>query len=172
MRPAPPRRQALARLLGLGALAAPWAAQAAPPARGERITWPALTLLDGTPLPATHWADRAAVVVFWSTTCPFCRRHNQHVEKLQQAARREGAALTVLGVARDRDATTVQRYAQAQGYSFPITMEVAPLAAALSPRNMIPLTVAVSRQGLLHQVLPGEMFEEDVLELLLLARRA
>ena len=31
---------------------------------------------------------------------------------------------------------------------------------------MIPLTVVVDRQGRLKQVIPGEMFEEDVLDLL------
>ncbi len=112
------------------------------------------------------------MVVFWSTTCPFCRRHNQHVEKLHRAAQAAGAPLRVLGAARDRDAAVVQRYAQAQGYSFAITQDVAPLAAALAPRNLIPQTAVVGRDGRLVQVLPGEMFEEDVMELLDLARAA
>jgi hypothetical protein len=43
------------------------------------------------------------------------------------------------------------------------------MAAALSTRNMIPLTVTVDRQGRLKQVIPGEMFEEDVLDLQKLA---
>ncbi len=77
-----------------------------------------------------------------------------------------------MGVARDRDAGTVQRYAQAQGYSFDITQDVAPLAAALAPRNLIPQTAVIGRDGRLLQLLPGEMFEEDVMELLDLAQRA
>ena len=40
---------------------------------------------------AARWSaaqaeGKAVVAVFWSTTCPFCRRHNAHVEKLRQAA--------------------------------------------------------------------------------------
>ena len=107
------------------------------------------------------------MVVFWSTTCPFCRRHNQHVEKLHRAA--AGRRLAVLGVARDRDIAVVRRYAGQQGYTFPITTEQAPLAAALSARRVIPLTATIDRGGRLLQVIPGEMFEEDVLELLQLA---
>lgn len=154
-------------------LAAPWAlaatARAAPAQPGQPVAWPAATaLLDGPPLAGADLQGRAAVVVFWSTTCPFCRRHNQHVEKLHRAA--QGLPLTVLGVARERDAAVVRRYAQQQGYSFPITLEHAPWAAALSERKMIPLTAVVDRQGRLKQVLPGEMFEEDVMELLQLAR--
>jgi DNA-binding transcriptional ArsR family regulator len=65
----------------------------------------------------------------------------------------------------------VRRYAQQQGYSFPITLDHAPLAAVLASRNMIPLTTTVNRQGLLHEVIPGEMFEEDVLGLIKLGER-
>lgn len=144
---------------------------AAPAAPGQAVVWPALRLLDGTELPAAHWQGRAAVVVFWSTTCPFCRRHNQHVEKLHQAAQAlPGRPLQVLGVAREGDAAAVKRYAQQQGYSFPITLDNRAMAAALSERRVIPLTAVVARSGQLKQVLPGEMFEEDVMELLQLAQ--
>ena len=157
-------------LAALALAAMPLAGRAAPAQKGERVTWPTVTLLDGRSLAAAHWQDRVAVVVFWSTTCPFCRRHNQHVEKLHRAAREAGLPLAVLGVARDRDTATVRRYAQAQGYSFDITQDAAPLAAAMAPRNLIPQTAVIGRDGRLQQLLPGEMFEEDLLELLDLAR--
>jgi thiol-disulfide isomerase/thioredoxin len=165
------RRPLLAALACMAAGRA-GAARAAPARPGDAVTWPAVRLLDGRTLDAAHWQGQVGVVVFWSTTCPFCRRHNQHVDKLHRAAQATGAPLRVLGVARDRDAAVVQRYAQAQGYGFAITQDVAPLAAALAPRNVIPLTAVVGRDGRLAQVLPGEMFEEDVMELLDLARAA
>jgi thiol-disulfide isomerase/thioredoxin len=151
--------------LTLASSPAAWAAAARP---GEPVAWPDVTLLDGTRLTGASLQGRAVVVVFWSTTCPFCRRHNQHVDKLHRAA--QGLPLTVLGVARERDAAVVRRYVQQQGYGFAITLDHAPLAAALSERKMIPLTAVVDRQGRLKQVLPGEMFEEDVMELLQLAQ--
>lgn len=158
------RRGALSALAML-----PWAASAAPAAAGEPVTWPAgVQLLDGRP-----WQPQpgqAQVVVFWSTTCPFCRRHNQHVEKLHRALAGQRAA--VLGVARDRDPGAVQRYVAAQGLSFPVTLAAREFAAALSARNLIPLTITIDRQGRLRQVIPGEMFEEDVLELAALATSA
>jgi thiol-disulfide isomerase/thioredoxin len=124
-------------------------------------------LLDGRRWNAASVAEQAVVVVFWSTTCPFCRRHNPHVEKLHRAA--AGKGLTVLGVARESDAEAVRRHAVAMGYSFPITLDHLPMAAALSARQLLPLTVTVRRDGRLHQVIPGEMFEDDVLGLLQLA---
>lgn len=159
------RRQILKRSL----LLAPWGvAQAAPAEIGQHVDWPSVTLLDGGRFGPAQAQGQAVVVVFWSTTCPFCRRHNQHVEKLHRAA--ADAPLKVLGVARDADAALVRRYATQQGYSFPITLEQAPLAAALSQRRVIPLTAVVDRAGELRHLYPGEMFEEDLMELLALAK--
>lgn len=162
------RRTALLTSLALAAqpLRTAWAAPAQP---GQAVIWPDVSLLGGGSLSKAQLGSSAAVVVFWTTTCPFCRRHNQHLEKLHRAALAAGLPLRVLGVARASDADAVRRYAQQQGYSFPITLDHAPLAAALSERKVIPLTAVVDRQGRLKQVLAGEMFEEDLLELLPLA---
>ncbi len=146
-------------------------AVAAPAQQGQAVQWPGVTLLDGKPLTATELQAKPAVVVFWTTTCPFCRRHNQHLEKLHRAALAAGSPLRVLAAARDRDATTVRRYAQAQGYSFDITLDHLPLAAALSESKVSPLTVYVDRHNRLQQLLPGEMFEEDVMEFLRTAQK-
>ena len=148
----------------LGGLAAVAAAplRAAPPAPGEPVRWPEVTLLDGTRWAPT--ADRAQVVVFWSVTCPFCKRHNAHVDKLFRAAGDGGPQ--VLTVSRDRDAAAVRRYLAANAYSFPVSMNHEAMAAALSTRRIIPLTLLVDRAGRLKQAIPGEMFEEDVMELL------
>lgn len=145
-------------------------ASAAPAQPGQSIVWPDVTLLDGSRWPAALWAGQPAVVVFWSTTCPFCKRHNQHLEKLYRAVQSSGSGLRVLAVAREQNAAAVQRYARQEGYSFPISLDNAALSAALSTRRVVPLTVTVDRQGRLVQTLAGEMFEEDVMELLQLAQ--
>ena len=157
----PSRRAFLAT--AASCLAAP--ALAAPAAAGEAVRWPEVTLLDGT-----RWAPaagRAQVVVFWSVSCPFCRRHNVHVDKLYRAAGDGGPQ--VLTVSRDRDAAAVRHYLAANGYAFPVSLDHDALAAALAARRVIPLTLLVDRQGRLKQAIPGEMFEEDVMELLTFA---
>jgi len=140
-------------------------AYAAPAAPGELVRWPEVTLLDGT-----RWAPaagRAQVVVFWSISCPFCKRHNAHVDKLYRAGGDGGPQ--VLTVCRERDRAAVQRYLAANGYAFPVSLDHDALAAALAARRVIPLTLLVDRQGRLKQAIPGEMFEEDVMELLTFA---
>lgn len=158
------KRRSLLALASLPLAATSWAA---PAQAGQPVAWPEVSLLDGSRFGPAQAAGQAVVVVFWSTTCPFCRRHNQHVEKLRRAM--AGRGLVVLGVARDRDAAKVQAYALQQGYGFAITLDHAPMMAALASRNVIPLTVTVDRQGRLKEAIPGEMFEEDVMDLQKLA---
>lgn len=162
----------------LGSALTPQSAQAQPAQPGQTVAWPEVTLLDGSRWAAPQWVGHPAVVVFWSITCPFCKRHNQHLEKLYQAVNNNSSnngdsnTLKILAVARERDAAAVRRYARQEGYSFPITLDNGPLSAALSTRRVIPLTVTVDRQGRLLQTLAGEMFEEDVMELLQLSQKA
>jgi thiol-disulfide isomerase/thioredoxin len=153
------------------ALAAAWlpagVARAAPAQPGDRVQWPTVRLLDGRTWSAADAKDKAVVVVFWSITCPFCRRHNPHVEKLRAAA--VGKPLVVLTVSRDSDAAAVARHLREQGLNFAVTLDHAPMAEALSARRVTPLTVTVGRDGRVRQIIAGEMFEEDVLDLLQLA---
>ena len=162
------RRRTLLPAL-LPALALPWPApvNAMPAARGEAVAWPSVTLLDGTRWSAEQARDSAVVVVFWSVSCPYCLRHNAHVAKLHRAAL--GKPLTVLGVARERDAQAVRQHMAKHGWQFPVTLDAAPMSAALSERRSVPMTVSVDRQGRLREVIPGEMFEDDVMGFLKLA---
>ena len=157
-----------AGMLALGARPAAAAAEGAAPAVGEAVRWPDIGLLDGRRLATPQPGQLASVVVFFSTTCPFCARHNVHVQKLHDAA--VGLPLRVLGVAHERDPAVVLRYATGHGLHFDISLEAGRMRAALSPLRGIPLTCVVDRQQRLREVIRGEMFEEDVLGLLKWAR--
>jgi thiol-disulfide isomerase/thioredoxin len=159
------RRRSLAAVAGTAFGAAAWPALlAAPAAPGEPVAWPQVRLLDGSAWSAAQADGKAVVAVFWSTTCPFCRRHNAHVEKLRQAA--AGQSLELITIARESDPQAVQGYMARHGWHFAVTLDNAPMSAALSARKLIPLTITVDRRGRLKQVIPGEMTEEDVLDLL------
>ena len=162
-----PRASARRRVLSALCLGALWGAAPAALAQGSKpagrtVNWPEVTLLDGTRWGPAQAQGKAVIVVFWSTTCPFCLRHNAHIEKLRRAA--AGRPLEILTVARDKDASAVKAYLARHGYGFQVTMDQSPMAAALSSRKVIPLTLTVDRQGRLGQEIPGEMFEEDVME--------
>jgi thiol-disulfide isomerase/thioredoxin len=153
-------------LAGLGAALTGAARSAAPPP----IVWPALTLLDGTRVEPSAWQGTPTIVVLWATTCPFCRRHNAHLDKLQRSL--AGRPPRILAAALDTDADAVRRYMADNRYSFPVTMEGAKLRALLTTRRVIPMTFVVDRAGRLRDAIVGEMFEEDVFDLADSARAA
>ena len=155
------RRQVL-RTAAVTALYPLVGAASAQPQPGQVVVWPHVTLLDGTPWGPAQAQGKQVIVVFWSTTCPFCLRHNAHIERLRRSS--AGRPLEIITVARDKDPAAVKAYLAKYGYGFQVTMAQDAMAAALSRRNVIPLTITVDRQGRLGQVIPGEMFEDDVME--------
>ncbi len=159
------QRRRLLASVGLAALPA-WAQRVGPVP--TPFPWPDITLLDGSVLPAAAWQDTAAVLVFWATHCPFCLRHNVHVEKLHRAV--AGKRLRVVTFAADRDAQTVRRYLDRHGYTFPVSLlDSEPMRLRLALRRTIPTTVGIGRDGRVGLALPGEMFEEDVMGMARLA---
>lgn len=127
------------------------------------IDWPPIELLDGRTIAPSSWQGLPSVVVFWATWCPFCKRHNAHVDKLWRAVQGGKSSLRVLGVAQDRDPQLVRRYMEQNGYAFPVALDTMGLRARLTNRKVIPLTCVIDREGRLAQAIAGEMFEEDVL---------
>ncbi len=160
------RRQAL---LAAAALAPTRQAAAVADATAA-LAWPVLTLLDGRRLVPADWLDQAAVVVFWATWCPFCKRHNARVEALHRAV--QGQRLRVLGLAIDHDADLVRRTVTERGWTFPVALDDGVLRARLTSRRVLPTTCVVDRSGRLAQVIPGEMAEDDVRGLARIAQRA
>lgn len=150
--PAPPRRQLL---LAGTALLLPRPAPAQPAA----VDWPAIDLLDGRRLAPADWLGQPSVVVFWATYCPFCKRHNAHVEALHRAS---PGRLRVLGIALDQDAAAVRQTMARHGWSFPVALDDGRLRARLTPRRVIPMTCLIDSQGRLLQAIPGEMAADDV----------
>ena len=142
---------------------------ASTPAAPVPFLWPQITLLDGSVLGPQEWGDMAAVVVFFATWCPFCARHNPHVQQLHEAV--AGKRLRVLGAALDQDVSLVRSYVRRHGYTFAITPHGADLRLKMSARPGLPLTVPFDRSGRMQTPIPGEMFLEDVLELALWADR-
>jgi peroxiredoxin len=161
-----PRRRAV---LALSLLLPGWGrVRAAPTAPGQPVPWPTVRLLDGRSVAAGDLRGRAAVVVLFSTDCAYCRRHNRHVDRLMRSS--GDLPLTVIGAALDRDRAAVDAYLAREAYAFPVTMDSAPLREVLTARRVMPLTCVIDRQGVLREVIPGEMAEDDVLGLAKWAR--
>ncbi len=166
--PTPPtgwsRRAWLRALPGLAsAPAAATAGATAPPP----ILWPTLLAPDGRPVHGSDWQGVPVIVVFWATWCAFCERHNARVDKLHRTL--DPARLRILSVALDRDGAAVQQYLRRRDYRFPVALDGGQLRARFTARRIIPMTCTVDAEGRLRQCIPGEMAEDDVMELARLA---
>ena len=138
-------------------------------AQSAPVEWPPIQLLDGGTLTPESWRGQSAVVVFWETYCPYCKRHNAHIDKLYRATR--GSGLRVLSVALDADEAAVRRYMASNKFSFPVALDGGVLRQRLTSRRVIPMTCVLDAQGRLVQSIPGEMTEDDVMELARFATR-
>ncbi len=130
---------------------------------GSPIDWSPLRMLDGSNVKEQDWQGVPVVVVFWATWCPYCKRHNAHVEQLFQASR--GKKLRVLGVTTETDQAKVQGYMQANQFHFPVALADSSFRAQFSDRRVVPLTCLVSAKGRLVQAVPGEWSQDDVMAL-------
>jgi thiol-disulfide isomerase/thioredoxin len=138
-------------------------AAAEPDAFEGRIVWPELHLADGTTLLPAAWANTPAVIVFWEPWCPYCKRHNAHVEDLYQSTL--GQKIRIMGATSEMDIAKVRRYLQANQFHFSVAMVGAEFRAQFTTRRVIPMTCLVSAEGRLLQAIPGEMANADVLSL-------
>jgi thiol-disulfide isomerase/thioredoxin len=134
------------------------------PAAGTSIALPALTLIDGRTLPAGYFLGKPVVIEYWASWCPFCARQNPYLQKLTLQARDKG--LEILTVSIDRREPDAQEYVKKHRYTFPVAMETPQLRAIFGKRKVIPQIFVIDAHGKLAESIPGEMFEEDVLDLL------
>ncbi len=131
---------------------------------GDIVDIPAVQLLDGTQLPPGHFRGVPVVVEYWASWCPFCARQNPYVQKLYERAK--GSKLAILTVSIDKQAAPAQEYMQKHGYTFPVALETPALRDVFGKTKTIPKIIVVQPDGKVAEIIPGEMFEEDVLNLI------
>ena len=127
------------------------------------IRWPALRLLDGTSLTPLALNTMPVMLVFWETWCPYCKRHNVHIERLYQATR--GMQIRVLGATTETNADKLASYLRANQLHFPVAHIERGFRDQFSQRRVIPLTCLVAENGRLLQAIPGEMGYQDLYSL-------
>ncbi|MBN8486204.1 MAG: TlpA family protein disulfide reductase [Burkholderiales bacterium] len=155
------RHQPGRRWLLLALASAGWSGAAPVQAlqRGDRLQPPPLTLLDGRPLRPEDWAGQAWVLSFFSLDCPYCERHNARMDALSR--RMAGLGLHVLGVTQDAP-EAVRAHLRRHGLGFEATAQGAALRALVTSRRVVPFTAVIDAAGIVRELIPGEMSEDDV----------
>ncbi|MBQ0944918.1 TlpA family protein disulfide reductase [Ideonella sp. 4Y16] len=154
-----PARRRLGLLLALAATGLAGAAPARALQRGDRLVPPPLPLLDGRRLRPQDWAGQAWVLSFFTLDCPYCQRHNARLDTLSR--RMAGQGLQVLGVTQDQP-EAVREHLQRHGLGFAATAQGATLRALVTARRIVPFTAVIDGQGVVRELIPGEMSDDDV----------
>lgn len=155
------RRQWLGSLpLMLPALCTAAAAEPVQLDAGLNAAWAALTWVQGQPVRPGQ--GRPMVLVFWATWCAYCRRHNVHIDQLHAQVQ---SRMDVVGIAVESDTPAVRRHLQATGLRFPVAVDAGPLRRHYTERRMVPMTCTIDRRGRTGLCIPGEMSQDDVLDL-------
>ncbi len=160
----PLARRAWARACAglMGSLCGLHASGAEPSTLPEPMQWPPLLeLLDAPALSATQLSARPTVLVFFSLSCPYCRRHNQRLSAWSLQA----SGLRVLGAALDSDLGALRQYRDTQGLTFEITPNAQALRERVTRRKVIPFTAVIASNGAFLERIPGEMSDSDMLGL-------
>ena len=128
--------------------------------KGDAVTLPPLTLLDGRLLDQVTLKGKVVVLEFWASWCPFCARQNPHIEVLYRTHRSRG--LEVLAISIDKTQKAAADYLKSRGYTFPAAMQNPAYERIYRLRRGLPQTYVIDRDGRLALVGMGEMFEEDI----------
>jgi peroxiredoxin len=124
------------------------------PAAGERVSFGGagdfvLRDLDGNEVRLSDHVGRDVVVIdFWATFCLPCKAAHPFLQRLQDKYGPQG--LVVLAVSLDGPETRaeVAPYVRKNGYTFKVLLDDdTRLTQVLNPRNSLPLTVIVGRDG-------------------------
>lgn len=120
---------------------------------------------NGQPQDVAQWRGKILVVNFWATWCPPCLK--EIPEFIQWQDRHRTKNLQFVGIALD-DQASVAEYLQRVAVNYPILIagdEGGALARQLGNIiNAVPFTVIADRQGRIVHRQPGELTEEQFLQ--------
>lgn len=150
-------------LLALGLLASGSAA-ATTPKVGDTVQLPSFTLLDGTTISAQSLKGKPVLIEYWASWCPFCKRQNPYWQKLHDSAKEKD--IQILSVSIDKTQQEAQAYLEKNAYTFQAAMETPEMRQVFGKRKVIPKVFVIAPDGKVTEVIPGEMFEEDVVDLI------
>lgn len=115
---------------------------------GERVSWPAIELVDGKRLDSRALDGRVVLVVFWATWCPLCRSELPELQRF--LATQRGADIEVVAISLDETRADVRDFVRRTGFRFRFAMQAPALAERFGAVEAIPLTLIFDRRGVLR----------------------
>ncbi len=124
--------------------------------------------LDGS-VALADYRGSYVLVNFWATWCPPCRAEMPDLDAYHQANENNG--FTVLAVNVGEDRATVESFIHANGFSFPVALDIGSVVFAQYQRESLPSSFLIGPDGALVKAwVPGALsratLERDITPLL------
>lgn len=123
-----------------------------------------VTDLSGQEISSTTLKGKVALIDFWATWCPPCRKEIPHFNKLYAEYRKQG--LLVIGLALDEKAAEVRTFMRQMPIEYPVAFASPELQQQFGGIEVYPTAFLVDREGrivkkYLGYIYPDE-FDQDV----------
>lgn len=131
--------------------------------KGTAVTLPAFTLLDGSVITSESLKNKPVLLSFWASWCPYCARQNPYIQKLHEQVK--DSDMQVITISIDKEPKAASDYVNKHKYTFKVAKFTPALKAVFGEIKVIPLVYVIDRNSIIQEAVPGEMFEEDVLDM-------
>lgn len=113
-----------------------------------------LTDLDGKAQRLSEYRGRGVLINFWGSWCEPCVNE---MPLLKEAYAKAGGGVEVLAVNVGQSRGTVKQFAEEQGLTFPLLLDVSGETAKTYRVNGLPVSVLIDAEGVIAEVHTGEM---------------
>jgi peroxiredoxin len=119
-----------------------------------------LTSLSSETVHLSDYAGQIVLINFWATWCPPCRAEMPAINAFYEAHKEAG--FVVLAVNSQEEAATVERFIQANSFSFPVLLDLQASAMDRYQVRGLPTTFIIDRDGFIQHVQTGEITPEQL----------
>jgi len=131
--------------------------------KGAAVALPEFTLLDGSVITSESLKNKPVLLSFWASWCPYCARQNPYIQKLHEQVK--DSDMQVITVSIDKEPKAASDYVKKHKYTFNVAKFTPAIKAVFGEIKVIPLVYVFDKNSIIQEVVPGEMFEEDVLDM-------
>jgi len=125
-------------------------------------------LMDGRVLDLHSLRGKVVLVNFWATWCPYCRHEMPAMQRFYRDYKDKG--FEMLALSQDEDAVKVFEFLRAEGYDFPVAMDVPGTSAAFGGVSKLPTSFVIDKRGMVRKKVSGQVHYarlEDIVQPLL-----
>lgn len=119
-----------------------------------------LASLSGKPVALSDYRGQVILVNTWATWCQPCKAEMPAIQEFYQAHQNDG--FVVLAINSQEDAATVQRFIAAQGFTFPVLLDIQATVLNQYQVRGLPTSFVIDRDGIIHYIHTGAITRQQL----------